>query len=122
MKLFFTTALFTLFSWVVSAQEIDQRLLERYTTAEINEIQNNSPEKYNMLVYALDHACYIADLPEGKQADLKTIQLSSLQDLNYISLGLEIEASNQYYRIQGENKMLVVKSTWVLNNELNNLK
>ena len=33
-------------------------------------------------------------------------------------LGLDIINSNQYFKIEGTDKMLVVKSIWVLDNEL----
>jgi hypothetical protein len=105
------------------SQEIDQRLVKRYTTEELSLMRKNEPKKYEMYVYALDHGCYIADLPMGKESELSgTVNVDMTKPLNYIDLGLEIKGSNQYFRIAGTEKMLVLKSEWVLNNELQTKK
>ena len=83
----------------------------------------NDPAKYTMYVYAIDHACYVTDLPSGKLSDLNgTIEVDMNKPLNFIELGLDIKTSNQYLKITGTDKMLVVKSVYVLENELQTKK
>ena len=117
MKLI-TTLCFSLFFGVVSfSQEIDERLLTKYTTTELNEMIENSPSEYALLDYALDNAIYIADGANPKSSDLETISLPS-NGSTFVDLGLEIKDQNQYFQISGEDKILVVKSKWVLNHEM----
>ena len=76
-----------------------------------------------MYVYAVDKACYVSDLPKGKEAKLDgAINVDISKPLNFIDLGLDIKSVNQYFKINGTDKMLVVKSEFVLNNELKNNK
>lgn len=102
------------------SQEIDERLLERYSQSELEGFQTSSPEKLAMYTYALDNGCYTAELPTGKSIVLTEISIDMMEELNFITLGLNIEKQNQYFKITGQEKMLVVKSEWVLNHELNN--
>jgi hypothetical protein len=110
-----------LLSAYVSAQTADQRLLSSYSQQELNEIKTNDPRMINMLNYALDHACYITDLPSGKSADLgNSMSVDINKAVCFADLGLKIEDHNQYLPVKGTSKMLVVKSTFVLRNELKN--
>ena len=85
-------------------------------------IQDN-PAQYNVLVYALDHACYVIDKPVEKDlSGFTTIPVDVSKPINFLDLGLEIKDQNQYFLIQGTSKMLVVKSNWVLNHELTTKK
>lgn len=105
------------------SQEIDQRLIKKFTTEELTTMKANEPGKYAMYVYALDHACYISDLPKGKEAKLTgSMNVDMTNPLNFVEMGLDIKSENQYFRINGTEKMLVVKSEYVLNNELINSK
>ena len=107
----------------VAAQSIDNRLLERYSEAELVVIKNENPEKYSILVYALDHAFYVTTRPAGKTEGVEEERAMDLSEgSNYIDLGLEILNRNQYIPLSGTDKMLVVKSEWVLNNELKTKK
>jgi hypothetical protein len=83
-------------------------------------MKSENPESIRMLNYALEHACYLAPIPEGKDLGiLPEIQLTNLTDLpSFAELGLKIEKSNQYYRVVGLPQLLVVKSEWVLNYEM----
>lgn len=109
----------TLLSVVVFSQQMDERLLKVYSEQELTEIKKTNIGFFNALVYGLDNATYVSDLPSGKElGDLKTISLPS-GHYSFASLGLKIvEDANQYYKIDGTNKMLVVKSGIVLMNEL----
>jgi hypothetical protein len=106
-------------SYSAFSQSTEERLSKVYSASELTQIQQESPEKLKMLNYALDNACYIADIPTGKEVDLPNISLKDTKTTPcFADLGLRIEQQNQYFRIQGSNKMLVVKSEWVLNYEM----
>ena len=116
MRIITTVSFIVFFMSLGLTQEIDQRLLEKYSQIELEDMK---PKHLAMLNYALDNACYISNLPEGKSVTLETIAVENLELINFINLGLDIEAQNQYYKISGQEKMLVVKSEWVLNHEMN---
>ena len=108
-----------LMNYTAFSQSTDDRLTRVYSTSELTQIQQESPDKLKMLHYALDNACYVSDIPTGKEIELPTIQLEDSKQVPcFAELGLRIEEHNQYFRIQGSNKMLVVKSEWVLNYEM----
>jgi hypothetical protein len=77
-------------------------------------------KKYELINFSLQNACYVIDNPVGKNTvEFKGISVPNLNKLNFQDLGLSIiEDQNQYFRIEGTNKLLVVKSTWVLNYEM----
>lgn len=117
MKLL-TTLGFLLFVGTVSfSQEIDDRLLAKYTVTELNQMIEDSPKDYALLTYALDNAIYVAEGSNPKAAGLETIS-SPAAGATFIDLGLEIKEENQYFQISGQDKLLVVKSKWVLNHEM----
>ncbi len=118
MKLASAFVLFLLFSTQVEAQQIDSRLLSRYSEAEIVKMKSENPEDYKMMLYALDNAIYFADRPKGKEVDLPTISVAG-EHPNFIELGLEIADQNQYFLVEGQDRLLVMKSKWVLNYEMN---
>lgn len=116
--------LFTIFlsaSSVAFSQEIDARLSKRYSSTELADLKQNDPAKLTLLNYALDHACYITDVPKGKESGLNgVIEMNINEPIDFIALGLEIQKTNQYIPIKGTDKVLVVKSEWVLTNEMQN--
>jgi len=116
--------LFTIFlsaSGMAFSQEVDARLSKRYSPTELADLKQNDPEKLTLLNYALDHACYIADVPKGKESGLNgVVEMNTNEPIDFIALGLEIQKTNQYLRIKGTDKVLVVKSEWVLTNEMQN--
>lgn len=101
----------------LNAQELDKRLLEKYSEAQIHSMQQNDPEAYSILVYALDHAIYYLDVPADKEVNFTRISVAD-EDLDFLAMGLEIKEQNQYFLVEGKNKVLVVKSRWVLGHEL----
>lgn len=123
MKQVIILTLTLLVNSVAFSQEIDTRLLKKYSQEELVTMKDQNPTHFNMLVYALDNACYITDLPKGKSdAITGSIDYDMTKKVTFIDLGLEIKKENQYIRINGTDKMLVVKSEWVLNNELTTKK
>ena len=97
--------------------------LTGHSKKEINQMLQVDPGQYQFLVYALDNACYTIDQPKGKDlSEFTEISLDVKSPLNFLDLGLEIKDQNQYFIIKGTNKLLVVKSNWVINHELKSKK
>lgn len=117
---FLTTFIFSLLLFgSVFSQELDTRLLEKYSETELTEMQSNSPQEFTLLNYALDNAIYYADYPEEKGGTFQSIAEPEA-GATFLSLGLKIKDQNQYFRIESSRKLLVVKSTLVLTYEMKN--
>jgi len=119
MKLLTTLTFSMLLFGAVYSQELDSRLLEKYSETELTEMQSNSPQEFALLNYALDNAIYFADYPDEKGETFQSIVAPKSGD-TFLSLGLEIKDQNQYFRIEGSRKLLVVKSALVLTYEMKN--
>lgn len=102
----------------ILAQEIDDRLLSKYSQEELQTMIESDSESYLFLLYAADNALYVANYDSAKGGDYPTISVDSQNLPDFIELNLEITDRNQYFKIEGEDKLLVVKSTWVLNHEM----
>lgn len=118
IKILFLFAFF--FATAGFSQEVDSRLLKVYSVEELNEIRSNSLENYNALVYGLEHGIEVIDLPSEKPNPSKRTITVPNGEYNYADLGLKIESQNQYFQIQGTNKIILLKSFWVLNYEQKN--
>ena len=111
MKTIFILLLTLLVSGAVSAQQYDQRLLNAYSTEELASISQEKPELIAILNYALDNASYIAETGNKDNSGLTSISLESTKTSPcFAELGIKISDQNQYYKIQGTYKILVVKS------------
>ncbi|MCR9171652.1 MAG: hypothetical protein NXI10_04120 [bacterium] len=101
------------------AQNYDQRLLSSYDASSLENLEANDPQKLELLTYALENGMYFTD-----QIGSKGIQLSEIDvpenATSFVDMGLKITEQNQYFKVKGEDRMLVVKSFWVLNHELKN--
>ena len=105
------------------SQEADSRLTKSYTKKEITDFKATKPEYYRMLVYALDNACYIAGIPVGKEfKEDGIISIDPKSKPSFTDIGARIKNQNQYFLIKNTNNILVIKSEWVLNNELTRKK
>ena len=100
------------------AQEIDDRLLSKYSERELKKMIETDSDQYNLLDYALDNALYVANYDSSKGGNFETILVDANDLPTFIELGLEITDRNQYFRISGEDKLLVVKSAVILNYEM----
>lgn len=78
-----------------------------------------SSEELFLLEYALTNGFYITTMPSKESADIKKLNVTT-EIKKYTDIGLRIENQNQYFNIAGTDKMLVVKSKYVLQNELKN--
>jgi hypothetical protein len=127
MKILFATLFYVSFGQFAFCQKIDTRLLENYSESYLIALQNENVKDYNLLVYAIDNACYTAQAPTGKSSDIsQKIIWSVNEDPNFLDVnrefGIVLENFNQYILMEGTDKMLVVKSKFVLENELTNKK
>jgi hypothetical protein len=102
------------------AQDHSKLVNKRYSKEQLATWQTENPAYYSMLLFALDNAIYVIDKPEGKDIpSFASIAYDMKQPKNFIELGLEIKSENQYFSIEGTNKLLVVKSELVLKYEMN---
>jgi hypothetical protein len=124
MKAIFILLLTLLVSGAVSAQQYDQRLLNAYSTEELASISQEKPELLNILNYALDNACYFTEAIGKDFSVFPAIDLTDSKKVPcFAELGIKIiEDKSQFFRINGTNKVLVVKSGIVLKYELINSK
>jgi hypothetical protein len=84
-------------------------------------------KEYNLLNHALENGTYVTKAPEGKpEGFTQSINWSLPGYPTLLELadqfGIKLENFNQYIRINGTDKMVVVKSRIVLENELSNKK
>lgn len=71
--------------------------------------------------YAVANGSYIADRPsgDGKESAFDgQISMENAQKVDPKAMGIKIIDRNQFFEIAGTGKVLVVKSTWVLENEM----
>lgn len=124
MKIIFTLLLTILVSGAVNAQKNDPRLLSAYSTEELAAIQKEKPEYINVLNYALDNACYYTEATGKDISMFPSLNLSNTSVVPcFAELGIKIiEDRGQFFRIDGTDKLLVVKSGIVLSHEIKNFK
>lgn len=117
MRILITMVFAACFSGAVFSQEIDERLLKSYTLEEVQNLINSDEEKYQILVSAIGRATEIVDFPKGKETKVSEVISIPEGEFTYLDLGLKIKDTNQYFKINGTDKLLVVKSFFVLKNE-----
>lgn len=118
MKLLSNLIFFLLLSSVTWSQEkVDKRLYSRYSESELKTMQTSNPEELKILIYALDNGMYIANYSAAKGETYPEIDRPK-NNQTYIDLNLQILEENQYFKIKGEEKMLIVKSKGLIKNEL----
>ncbi len=100
------------------AQEIDNRLYSTYSPQELETMIATNPDQYRLLDYALDNALYLANYDSAKGGNFETISIDIQSLPTFLDLNLKLTDQNQYFKVAGEDKLLVVKSTIVLNYEM----
>lgn len=103
---------------ITFAQTGENRKISEVQT--IEQLQTTNPDSYKEVVaYAKKHGSQIMDLPKGKGAKLNgEISLEKAQLIDPAKMGLTIPSANEYYSITGTDKMLLVKSLYVLQQEM----
>ncbi len=105
------------------SQEIDKNLLNSYTIEEIEQLKTINPEQLEVLNYAIEHAVYFAqNNSTGKANYEQEMAFENSESLRFTDYGLKILDKNQYIKIKGTSKILVVKSMNVLLLEMKNKK
>lgn len=118
MKHIFSLFFLLSFSLICTAQKTDETLLKSYSKEELSQLKNADPEKYEILVYALDHGTYVSEYNVEKHGQLKLKELPNIDKIpSFTDLNLKIESFNQYFYAPKLAKIVVVKSEWVLNFE-----
>ena len=102
----------------LSAQDYKKELLKSYTTQELNGFPKS---KITILEYALENSCYFTPVPEGKTIDFSEIEVKN-QTVKFTDLGLKIKDHTQYFIVKNQNKLLVIKSSYILDLEIKNKK
>ena len=123
MKLFyaFLFAFLSLTSW---SQTAESQLSKTYSKEEI--LQIKASNEMPLYEYALTHACYLIDAPQGK--DISQFEVFDLllppspEPIIFTNYSIRILYRTQYYRVINTNKILVVKSKNILSLELQNQK
>lgn len=90
----------------------------------MEQIAANSPAEHaKLLKFAETHGSTIMDFPKGKEAKLNgEITMEKANLIDPIKMGLGILSTNQYFRITGTEKMLMVKSVFLLQQEMKTTK
>ena len=123
MQKLFSLFLFLFITIFGYAQSTDKALLNSYSKEELAAIKNHEPEKYNLLLYALEHATYLGEFDVEKHGQLNIKELPELTNKpSFTDLHVKIQPYNQYFYAPKMNKIVIVKSEWVLNNEKTNEK
>ena len=127
MKLF-TIAIFLFgLNMLCVAQNKQEQLAQLYTQEELTSLKANDPKEFRLISYALENGCYVTKAPQGKSEGFtKSINWTNSTEPTFFDLkkmyAIELENFNQYIQITGTDKMVVVKSRFVLENELSNQK
>jgi hypothetical protein len=105
------------------AQKASPALSNSYSKTELQAFEQDVQGTINVLNYAIDHACYSVLIPEGKEvSQFPTISLNSNKDIRFTDYQLKIKDHTQYFKIEGTNELLVVKSINILRLEMQNKK
>jgi hypothetical protein len=119
MKNIFLLSLCMGIAIICNSQKTNSSLTNCYSTQELADYKANEPAKYELLLYAIDHATYLSDFDENKHSALKRID-TSIPNPRFTDLEVKIEKVNQYFYAPKLNKVVVVKSEWVLRHEMKN--
>lgn len=117
----FLFALLSLTSW---SQTTESQLSKSYSKEEI--AQFKATNILPLYEYALTHACYLIDAPQGK--DVSQFEVFDLllppspEPIIFTNYSIRILDRTQYYRVINTNKILVVKSKNILSLEMQNQK
>lgn len=118
-KKLFSLLLFFLTVQLAQAQKFNSNLLKSYSKSELTKIEQEKPNQIKVLEYALVNACYYLEKPTGKNVDYPIVDTKN-DSKNYTDLGLKITDKTQYFISKNSDKLLVVKSLYVLELEMKN--
>lgn len=117
----FLFAFLSLNSW---SQTTESQLSKTYSKEEI--LQIKASNEMPLYEYALTHACYLIDAPQGK--DISQFPVFDLllppspEPIIFTNYSIRILDRTQYYQVINTNKILVVKSKNILSLEMQTQK
>ena len=118
MKKLFSIFLFLILTTLGYSQNSEELLLNSYSKQELEVIKTTEPEKYDLLLYAIDHGTYLGIFDSEKHGQLKLKELPDLTEKpSFTDMQVKIMPYNQYFYAPKMNKIVIVKSEWVLKNE-----
>ena len=105
------------------AQKASPALAKSYSKTELQSFEQDGQGTINILNYAIDHACYTVVIPEGKDvSQFPSLSVKSKKEIRFTDYQLQIKDRTQYFKIEGSNELLVVKSMNILKLEMQNKK
>jgi hypothetical protein len=105
------------------AQKASPALAKSYSKTELQSFEQDGQGTINVLNYAIDHSCYTVVIPEGKDvSQFPSISVKSKKEIRFTDYQLQIKDRTQYFKIEGSNELLVVKSINILKLEMQNKK
>jgi len=116
MKKITSVILLFLFVNLLSAQtgSFDKRLLSKFSEKELQELKTNNPDSYAYWNFLVANSYSVMDLPAAKANDKEikgSVKIADLNNVNILDLKLfPVNNQNQYYRIEGTSKMLMILS------------
>ena len=108
---------FLLISTALFSQTYDSKLESVYSKKELAQF---SIKQIEVLNFALSEGLYFTT----SNSKTEFSSLPSIKSLgegkNFVDYGVKITDTNQYFSVEGSNEVMVVKSWYVLENELKN--
>jgi hypothetical protein len=96
------------------------QLLRSYTQEELDFLKKNKVSDYEILAYAVDNGLEFGEYNEVKHSNLNHVSNEvSIKEASFLDFNFKIENQNQYYYWKEQDKIIMVKSYWVLNHERN---
>lgn len=106
---------FTLKAQASSNEEAERMLLAKFSTEEIQVMKKEEKETFDTWILFMKKGFFVTD-QSTKSENLESVAIQDLANLNPLSIGLApLEDKNQYFKIEGTNKMLVIYAKIVLN-------
>lgn len=116
MKLILSFTVFLFMGFQVYGQDIFDRLLLSYSKFELEQMIQNSPEKYQLLEYALGRALSIEPYNELKHGDFEKISLKTKKQNPYFTeFGLKIKDKRQNFLWVEKNVVISISPFSALN-------
>jgi hypothetical protein len=121
-KLFLIACFGAFFCAYTMAQDVDQRLLVKYSEAELVDMKKKNNAEYEFQLYCLDNAFSKVTYSSEKGGNYPELTLPTATS-TYLDLGLSIlKDKNQAYKLAGTNELLVLNSEIVLRLKYKNSK
>ena len=93
-------------------------LLDSYTQSELDELKQVNIADYELLSYAIENALEFGEYFDSKHSNLEHVNNDiPPETASFTDFRFKIKNQNQYYVWENQQKIIIVKSFWVLRNE-----